>query len=105
MKHYSTRSELRAALADAAKGGQALFTHVWTGNSDSPKWFRGTKTIGKLFDQDANRLSDTAKALGAHPLVICRPGERGQHVDLEGEPLRLAIAMTQALSSQEAEEK
>ena len=92
MNYYKTRSDLRAAMDDAANGGQALFTHVWT-SDNGPVWFRGTKTIGKLFDQDANRLADTARALGADPIVICRPGERGQHVDLEGEPLRRAILM------------
>jgi sugar phosphate isomerase/epimerase len=91
MKHYSARSELRGAMAEAASGGQALFTHVWTGGDNSPEWFRGKKTIGKLFDQDARRLAETARALGAEPIVICRPGERGQHIDLEGEPLRRAI--------------
>jgi hypothetical protein len=95
MKHYRLRSELRFAMNDAAEGGQALFTHIWSSDS-GPRWFRGTKLIGKLFDQDAVRLCETARALGVDPIIICRPGERGQHIDLADEPLRRAIEMSQA---------
>jgi len=92
MKHYCRRSELRLAMDEAARGGQALFTHVWTSDS-GPRAFRGTKLIGKLFDQNAVRLRETALALGVGRLKICRPGERGQHIDLVDAPLSRAIEM------------
>jgi len=92
MKHYRLRSELRLAMDEAARGGQALFTHLWTSDS-GPRSFRGTKLIGKLFDQDSVRLCDTALALGVGRLKICRPGERGQHIDLVDEPLSRALDM------------
>lgn len=94
MKHYRLRSELRLAMDDAANGGQALFSHVWTSDS-GPRSFRGTKLIGKLFDQNTVRLCDTALALGVGRIKICRPGERGQHIDIVDEPLQRAIKMCQ----------
>ena len=92
MKHYTARTDFKQAVADAANGGQALFTHNW-GMATGSKCFHGAKVIGKLFDQNARRLEETARALGVRRVKIDRRDHPWQHVDLVGKPLERAIAM------------
>ena len=91
MKHYTARSQFKQAIEDAVGGGQALFTHAW-GLAQGPKCFHGAKRIGKLFDQNARRLEETARHLGVRKVKIDRLGKPEQHVDLVGQPLERAIA-------------
>jgi hypothetical protein len=95
MKYYSERRDLKRALNDSAAGGQALFTHAW-GLSIGPACFHGAQVIGKIFDQDARRLADTARALGVRIIKIDRPGEPEQHIDLVGAPLHRALTLAKA---------
>jgi hypothetical protein len=94
MKHYSKITDIKTAMADAAEGKQALFTHAW-GLNIGARCFRGAPEIGKLFDQDARRLIETARSLGVNKVKIDHLGRPGQHVDLCGAPLRRAIAQTE----------
>ncbi len=94
MKLFARR-ELRSALAHAAAGGQALLVHAWGGPSRYG-CFNGASVIGKLLDQDRARLVATARRLGVRRIVVDRPGQRGQHVDLVGGPL--AKAKQEAMS-------
>lgn len=90
MKHYTARSQFKQAVADAENGSQALFTHTW-GLAAGPQCFQAAKVIGKLFDQDASRLEETARTLGVRRVKIDRLGHPWQHVDLVGKPLERAI--------------
>lgn len=96
MTHYSKAKDLPLAMADAAAGGQALFTHMWSAGSEAPACFQGTRLIGKLFDQDVDRLKQTALQLGIKRICVHRKGGPGQHVDLVGSPLKKAIQEAQA---------
>jgi hypothetical protein len=81
------------ALAHAAAGGQSL--EVWpkcyTYGPKAPRCFRG-KDFCKLYDQDALRLTATARRLGVNVIKIDRPGQPGQHLDLVGGPMARALA-------------
>lgn len=47
------------ARAEAAAGGQALAVYPWRGHwhgQNGPRCFRGASEIGKLYDQDPERL-------------------------------------------------
>ena len=90
MKHYSERRDLRAAIGDAASGGQSLFTHLWTSTS-GPSAYRGTHLVGKLFDQNLERLVASAESFGETVIVVHRIGTDKQHIDLVGEPLENAM--------------
>lgn len=85
------------AQAHAAAGGQALHLHTIIPNpAKAPGCFvaavgRG-EWIAHLFDQDVRRLRATAEALGVRVIVVERRGQPGQHVDLCGKPLGLALA-------------
>lgn len=93
---YFTTLEIREAQDYADAGGQALHTHqIIVNRRKSPKCFldaveRG-EDIAHLFDRDAARLRRTATELGVRIVLIEREGERGQHVDLCGKPLRKAL--------------
>jgi len=84
---------LREALKDVAKGGQAL--HLWKARPYScpkaPACFKGKRLWGHLLDSDKKRLVATARALGVRVVCVHRPGEPRQHVDLCGKPLGRAI--------------
>jgi hypothetical protein len=88
--------EVKEALECAAGGGQALHLHrIILYPGVAPRCFveaieRG-ENIAHLFDQNAERLVRTARGLGVRVVVIERRGERRQHVDLCGGPLRRAV--------------
>ena len=97
MKRFS-QSEIREALAHAAGGGQALHLHrVIPCRRHAPRCFvqavdRG-EDIAHLFDQDAERLVETALRLGVRVTYIHHRGQPAQHIDLCGGPLRRAMAL------------
>lgn len=78
------------ARAEAAAGGQALAVYPWHGQA-GPRCFRRAAEIGKLYDQDAQRLADTARGLGVRRVVIEHLFSVHQHVSLCGRPLHRAI--------------
>lgn len=87
----------RMAILNGAKnyalaGGQSLLLHpsAWCVTA-GPSCFRGQGVIGKLMDQDVDRLTATARRLGVRRIVVDRPGQPEQHVDLCGAPLRRAM--------------
>ena len=98
------RCELRATYDYAEKAdGQAL--HLWRkGEAYSllgvdpaiphiSPCFLLHNDFGHLIDMDPRRLRKTARDLGARRIKVSRQGRRGQHVDLCGKPLRLAVAL------------
>jgi hypothetical protein len=91
-----TQWALRAALAHAAAGGQAVHCHrVIVDRSRAPRCFvaavdRG-EDIAHLFDRDKARLEATARRLGVRVVVVEHEGLPGQHVDLCGAPLSRAL--------------
>jgi hypothetical protein len=95
--------EVKEAIAYALEGGQAL--HRVRNPPESlraraPLVFRQAKEWAHLIDHDLARLKKTARRLGIRKICVDRVGQRGQHVDLCGEPLRKAIieAETEALA-------
>jgi len=82
------------AVDFALQGGQAL--HVWDGTGwarpGTPACFTRTRLWAHLLDQDAARLEAMARRLGVRVVVIQCRGLRGQHVDLCGRPLALALS-------------
>lgn len=88
---FFERRQYREALAHAAQGGQALFIHAWHGQSRI-RCFDGAPFIGKLFDQDRERLMATVRRLGVRVVAVDRAGQPEQHVDLVGRPLQRAKA-------------
>jgi len=96
MKHF-TVWEVEEAQDHALEGGQALHTHqIIVDRDKAPACFvqavdRG-EDIAHLFDQDVIRLVKTVRRLGVRVVVVERRGQRGQHVDLCGQPLKRAIA-------------
>lgn len=88
--------DVRAAVGYALAGNQALHLHNVGVGDRSPGVFRQAvgngQWIAHLFDQDAARLIRTAKELGVRKIVVDRPGEPAQHVDLCGLPLARALA-------------
>ena len=90
--------EIEAAIAYSLSGGQALHLHrVIVDRAKAPACFvrevDAGRQIAHLFDQDENRLRETARSLGVSVILVERRGGRGQHIDLCGRPLRRAIAM------------
>lgn len=84
----------------AERGGVGLFCHEWTGGTEAPKPFRGTKIIGKLFSRNRNILLALGTRFGVKVIKVDRPGQRFQHIDLVGVPLnraREAAAVTEVL--------
>lgn len=91
-------TELKEALAFAASGGQALHLHkIIVDRKKAPQCFvraiANGEFIAHLFDQDKQRLEETARDLGVRVILIEREGTPSQHIDLCGKPLRLAQAM------------
>jgi hypothetical protein len=89
MKLFEMR-EIREAQEYALQGNQAL--HVHTINQGH-RMFKRYPVIGHLFDQDKERLVQTAKQLGVRVIKIGREGERGQHIDLCGKPFEKACEL------------
>jgi hypothetical protein len=87
--------ELKEALAWAATGEQALHLHkIIVNRKKAPQCFvravdKG-EYIAHLFDQDKQRLEETARDLGVRVILIEREGTPSQHIDLCGKPLREA---------------
>ena len=93
MKAFKLR-EIREAIAHAAQGGQALhlMDESWAHlRPDTPNCFKGRGQIAHLFDQDKARLVATVRRLGVRVIKVEREGAPGQHVDLCGKPLALAL--------------
>ena len=89
MKLFTTK-ELREAVKYASDGGQALHVHPFTRGGH--KTFARYTKAAHLFDQDIDRLSRTALALGVRVIKVERKGQRMQHIDLCGKPLAKAEA-------------
>lgn len=89
----------KAAMDHADAGGQAL--HIWEPTEQwkrrAPLVFRQTTPWAHLIDRDKDRLIATARRYGVNVVKVGRAGERGQHIDLCGAPLRRA--MTEAPTS------
>lgn len=96
MRGFLTR-EIQAAVGYSLSGGQSLHLHTLGVGKDAPAVFRGAVARGEwvahLFDKDADRLKRTARALGVNVVVIDRPGQAAQHVDLCGGPLQRALLL------------
>ena len=93
MKAFKLR-EIREAIAYAAQGEQALhlMDESWAHlRKDTPRCFKGRGQIAHLFDQDKTRLIATARKLGVRVIKVEREGAPGQHIDLCGKPLALAL--------------
>jgi hypothetical protein len=97
MKYFG-HHEIREARDYAIEGGQAL--HVWDPGEAGETWpgapavFRRSRPWAHLFDQNAQRLRDTAKKLGVRVVVISDFGTPDQHTDLCAGPLKKAIKLT-----------
>lgn len=92
MKLFEER-ELRQADRWSQAGGQALHLFGHPGlYPGAPGCFKRTTRAAHLFDQDADRLSETARRLGVRRIVISHRGTFRQHVDLCGRPLKKAMA-------------
>ncbi len=96
MRGFLTR-EIQAAVGHSLAGGTALHLHTLGVGKDAPAVFRLAVSrgewVGHLFDRDAARLDRTARALGVRVIVIDRPGQAAQHVDLCGGPLARALLL------------
>lgn len=94
MKRFKRR-EIQEAIQHAGEGGQAL--HVWEPTPAErialrpPAVFKASKLWAHLFDQDAERLVQTARRLGVRAIKLERSGRPGQHIDLCGRPLERAM--------------
>lgn len=90
--------EIFEAYEYANGGGQALHLHrIVRDRRYAPRCFvaaidRG-ENIAHLFDQDAERLIQTARSLGVRTIYVDKAGTRQQHIDLCGAPLRKAVAL------------
>jgi len=93
VKQFAER-EIKAALAYAAGGGQAvhLMGHWATQLPGAPQVFRRATGCAHLFDQNLDRLVITARGFGVRVIKVERAGEEGQHIDLCGKPLEKAKA-------------
>jgi len=92
MKLFASR-EIFRAYDFVREGGQAL--HVYGAMRgafpDAPGCFKRSRRWGHLLDQNEERLVETARRLGVKRVVVGRPGNIRQHVDLCGRPLERAI--------------
>lgn len=96
--------EIQEAYDWSRAGGQAL--HVWYpcrgvaslfwDASRAPGCFVREAKAGRawahLFDQDHERLIETARRLGVNVILVSNEGTHKQHVDLCGRPLERAVA-------------
>lgn len=75
----------------AAAGGQAIHLHRIVFDT-SPQCFKSAvkrgEHIAHLFDQNYDRLVRTAKGCGVNVIVVEDKGNKTQHIDLCGKPLR-----------------
>ncbi|HUU31484.1 MAG TPA: hypothetical protein VMY69_05225 [Phycisphaerae bacterium] len=87
------RRLLLAAIGAANEGDQCrhTFLPMEEEREAAPRCFQKEGLWAHLFDQDAERLRATAWRLGVRRVFIHRPCEPGQHVDLCGKPLGLAV--------------
>ena len=75
--------DLKAAYQHVADGGQALYLRRRFPKEQQTAW---------LIDNQADRLYETARRLGARTVRILRQGRDGQCVDLCCGPLNRAVA-------------
>jgi hypothetical protein len=82
-----------SAVDSALEGQQALCVGEPTRDEKrkAPPPFHNSKRWGQLFDQDLNRLVQTAKDLGATPIRLMFRATDKQSVLLCGNPLRRAM--------------
>jgi hypothetical protein len=89
MKQFE-QDEIKEAKEYSLSGGQALHCH--TINIGHPL-FERYPVIAHLFDQDKDRLIETAYKLGVNVIKVEHEGEPGQHIDLCGRPFERAKQM------------
>lgn len=97
-------NEYLAALRYVAEGGQAL--HVWRPPlrdgkirwPGAPRVFLRHREWAHLFDQNKERLIETAKKLGVNVIYIHKENTIKQHIDLCGCPLEKAKRMAEILN-------
>lgn len=96
MRGFLTR-EIQAAVGHSLAGGQALHLHTLGVGKDAPAVFKAAVARGEwvahLFDKDTDRLRRTAAALGVNVVVIDRPGQAAQHIDICCGPLARAMLL------------
>lgn len=97
MKKFE-HTHLSEAIDHALSGGQALHLHqIIADRGKAPSCFvrevDAGRNIAHLFDQDEERLVQTARSLGVRVILVERRGCHSQHIDLCGRPLRRAVAM------------
>lgn len=92
MKRFTN---VREALRYAAAGGQAL--HVYGALPGhfpgAPGVFKRYSVWAHLLDWDLERLVRTARGLGVRVIRVDRRGLAGQHIDLCGGPLEMAVRL------------
>jgi hypothetical protein len=91
------QQEIREAIACASAGGQAL--HLMSGafaygRPNTPNCFKSRSQLAHLFDQDRERLIQTARQLGVRVIKVERENTNKQHIDLCGQPLEHAKQQT-----------
>ncbi len=93
MMIFETR-RIREAKAHAVDGGQALhmMTGQWAQGWPGPRCFQRATEFAHLFDQNRDRLVETARRLGVRRIVVSKSGTPYQHIDLCGRPLTKAKA-------------
>lgn len=96
-KTRPTPETLRAAIQEAANGGQGLMVHAPIPVMSAPECFKRAKLWGKLYDQNAKRLVETAQSLGVNVRVLHHLGTPRQHIDLCGGPLMRAMRQADAV--------
>lgn len=90
MKQFDQR-EVREAIAHAKSGGQALHVFAAINGMPAPNCFCKSPNWAHLFDQDEDRLRNTAKQLGIKRIFVHQPGTEKQHIDICGKVLQRAI--------------
>lgn len=95
MKQFKAK-EVRSALEHAAQGGQALHIFNEDGSMCSafpkaPAVFKRSYPWAHLFDQNLERLQETARRLGVKVIKVDRQGTMRQHIDLVAGPLERAM--------------
>lgn len=95
MKLYQAQ-KIKEAILNANRGGQSLHIYKALPNlfPKAPRVFKQASIWGHLFDQNKERLIETAVALGVNRIFIHSENTENQHIDLCGRPLRKAIENT-----------
>lgn len=88
MKKFSMY-QIMDAYKYSAEGGQALHVHSLTMGHP---FFKRFSQIAHLFDQDRDRLVETARRLGVQKIRVEYEGTARQHIDLCGKPFDRAVA-------------